>query len=94
MFGVPTVTDILRELEKPGRDPRPAFRTASFLEGVENVADLKPGMVLEGYAVPEMNGIDVIRRARALHRRLKVILMSGRSDILHAGEVAGVSVRS
>jgi len=51
-------------------------------------------MVLEGYAVPEMNGIDVIRRARALHRRLKVILMSGRSDILHAGEVAGVSVRS
>jgi protein Tex len=48
VFGVPTVTDILRELEKPGRDPRPAFKTASFREGVENVADLKPGMVLEG----------------------------------------------
>ena len=48
MFGVPTVTDILRELEKPGRDPRPAFKTANFREGVEKLEDLKPGMVLEG----------------------------------------------
>jgi len=48
VFGVPTVTDILRELEKPGRDPRPAFKTASFREGVERLEDLKPGMVLEG----------------------------------------------
>ncbi len=47
-FGVPTVTDILAELEKPGRDPRPAFETATFAAGVEKVADLKPGMVLEG----------------------------------------------
>jgi protein Tex len=47
-FGVPTVTDILRELEKPGRDPRPAFKTAAFAEGVETMADLTPGMVLEG----------------------------------------------
>jgi protein Tex len=47
-FGLPTVTDILKELEKPGRDPRPAFRTAAFQEGVERLADLKPGMVLEG----------------------------------------------
>jgi uncharacterized protein len=47
-FGLPTVTDILRELEKPGRDPRPAFKTATFAEGVEKIADLKPGMVLEG----------------------------------------------
>jgi uncharacterized protein len=47
-FGLPTVTDILRELEKPGRDPRPAFRTAAFAEGVETLADLAPGMVLEG----------------------------------------------
>lgn len=47
-FGVPTVTDILRELEKPGRDPRPAFRTASFRDGVEKLEDLQPGMVLEG----------------------------------------------
>jgi uncharacterized protein len=47
-FGLPTVTDILRELEKPGRDPRPAFVTATFAEGVEKLEDLEPGMVLEG----------------------------------------------
>lgn len=47
-FGIPTVTDILAELEKPGRDPRPAFSTARFAAGVEKVADLKVGMVLEG----------------------------------------------
>jgi protein Tex len=47
-FGVPTVTDIVKELEKPGRDPRPAFKTATFADGVETMADLKPGMVLEG----------------------------------------------
>jgi uncharacterized protein len=47
-FGLPTVTDILRELEKPGRDPRPAFETATFAEGVEKIDDLVPGMVLEG----------------------------------------------
>jgi uncharacterized protein len=46
--GLPTVTDILAELEKPGRDPRPAFTTATFAEGVEKISDLKPGMVLEG----------------------------------------------
>ncbi|MBS9431948.1 Tex family protein [Photorhabdus hainanensis] len=47
-FGVPTVTDILKELEKPGRDPRPEFKTATFAEGVETMNDLRPGMVLEG----------------------------------------------
>ncbi|MER6752822.1 Tex family protein [Micromonospora echinofusca] len=47
-FGLPTVTDILAELEKPGRDPRPEFRTATFVEGVEKISDLVPGMVLEG----------------------------------------------
>ncbi|MER5893785.1 Tex family protein [Streptomyces sp. NPDC001876] len=47
-FGLPTVTDILRELEKPGRDPRPAFKTATFKEGVEKIGDLASGMVLEG----------------------------------------------
>jgi uncharacterized protein len=47
-FGLPTVTDILKELEKPGRDPRPAFQTATFAEGVETLADLTPGMLLEG----------------------------------------------
>jgi uncharacterized protein len=47
-FGLPTVRDILAELEKPGRDPRPAFRTATFAEGVNEMSDLKPGMSLEG----------------------------------------------
>ncbi|MEU6235217.1 Tex family protein, partial [Kitasatospora sp. NPDC047058] len=47
-FGVPTVTDILGELDKPGRDPRPAFRTATFKEGVDKIGDLEVGMVLEG----------------------------------------------
>ncbi len=47
-FGLPTVTDILKELEKPGRDPRPAFQTAVFKEGVEKPSDLQPGMLLEG----------------------------------------------
>ncbi|WEO94118.1 Tex family protein [Streptomyces sp. FXJ1.172] len=47
-FGLPTVTDILKELEKPGRDPRPAFKTATFKEGVEKISDLAAGMVLEG----------------------------------------------
>jgi uncharacterized protein len=48
IFGLPTVIDILRELEKPGRDPRPAFKAAVFKEGVETLKDLKPGMILEG----------------------------------------------
>jgi uncharacterized protein len=47
-FGVPTVRDILAELEKPGRDPRPEFKTATFQEGIESLSDLKGGMVLEG----------------------------------------------
>jgi uncharacterized protein len=47
-FGVPTVGDILTELEKPGRDPRPEFKTAAFREGVETLTDVQPGMVLEG----------------------------------------------
>ncbi|MAY10477.1 MAG: RNA-binding transcriptional accessory protein, partial [Alcanivorax sp.] len=47
-FGLPTVTDILSELEKPGRDPRPEFKAAEFKEGVETLDDLKPGMMLEG----------------------------------------------
>ena len=47
-FGLPTVQDILKELEKPGRDPRPEFKTAVFKDGVEDVKDLRPGMLLEG----------------------------------------------
>ncbi len=47
-FGLPTVTDIIKELEKPGRDPRPEFTTATFKEGVEKISDLKTDMILEG----------------------------------------------
>ncbi|MGO4806356.1 Tex family protein [Arthrobacter sp. 2MCAF15] len=48
IFGLPTVQDIIAELEKPGRDPRPAFAAAAFSEGIEKISDLRPGMVLEG----------------------------------------------
>jgi uncharacterized protein len=47
-FGLPTVKDIFAELEKPGRDPRPSFKTATFAEGINEISDLKPGMTLEG----------------------------------------------
>ena len=47
-FGLPTVRDIISELDKPGRDPRPAFRTATFADGIDDIKDLKPGMLLEG----------------------------------------------
>lgn len=47
-FGIPTINDILKELEKPGRDPRPEFKTATFKEGIESISDLKVGMILEG----------------------------------------------
>ncbi|PMG01969.1 RNA-binding transcriptional accessory protein [Vibrio breoganii] len=47
-FGLPTVTDIIKELDKPGRDPRPEFKTATFAEGIDKVSDLEVGMVLEG----------------------------------------------
>lgn len=47
-FGLPTVRDIIAELEKPGRDPRPGFKTATFADGVDDIKDLKPGMLLEG----------------------------------------------
>lgn len=47
-FGLPTVTDIIRELDKPGRDPRPEFKTATFADGVDKISDLEEGMILEG----------------------------------------------
>jgi uncharacterized protein len=47
-FGLPTIVDIIRELDKPGRDPRPAFKTASFKDGIEKISDLKESMILEG----------------------------------------------
>ncbi|STR43266.1 transcription accessory protein [Klebsiella michiganensis] len=59
-FGVPTVTDIIKELEKPGRDPRPEFKTAQFADGVETMNDLLPGMILEG----AVTNVHQLRRVR------------------------------
>ena len=64
-FGLPTVTDILAELEKPGRDPRPVFRTATFAEGVHKISDLRPGMLLEGAGHQRGRVRRVRRRRRA-----------------------------
>ena len=47
-YGTPTIIDILKELEKPGRDPRPEFNTATFKDGIEAISDLRPEMILEG----------------------------------------------
>jgi uncharacterized protein len=69
-FGLPTVTDILRELEKPGRDPRPAFKAAVFKEGVGEINDLKVGMILEGtvtnVAVPSGAGVSSVLYAATM----------------------------
>ena len=85
-FGLPTVTDILQELEKPGRDPRPEFKTAEFQEGVEDLKDLQPGMILEGV----VTNVDQLRRVRR-HRRA-----SGRpgAHLRAVGQVHQGSARS
>ena len=62
-FGVPTVSDIIKELEKPGRDPRPEFKTAQFADGVDTMNDLLPGMVLEG-SVTNVDRLRCLRRYR------------------------------
>jgi len=96
-FGIPTVTDILAELEKPGRDPRPAFTTASFAAGVEKVADLKVGMVLEGVVtnVAAFGAfVDVgVHQDGLVH----VSAMANRyvadpHDVVHSGQVVRVKV--
>ncbi|SQA98986.1 comEA protein [Cedecea neteri] len=98
-FGVPTVTDIIKELEKPGRDPRPEFKTAQFAEGVETMNDLTPGMVLEGASDQrhQLRRICRYRRAsgrpgshlvavRQVHRRSA---QSGESGRYREGQSAG-----
>jgi len=96
-FGLPTVRDILRELEKPGRDPRPEFRTASFQEGVESLEDLKPGMLLEGVVTNVTNFgafVDIgVHQDGLVH----VSMMSHRfvkdpREIVKAGDVVKVKV--
>ena len=96
-FGLPTVKDILKELEKPGRDPRPEFKTAEFKEGVEEIADLKPGMILEGVITNVTNFgafVDIgVHQDGLVH----ISMMSNKfitdpREVVKAGEVVKVKV--
>src|SRR5690606_15352065 len=96
-FGLPTVRDILRELEKPGRDPRPEFKTAEFREGVEDLKDLEPGMILEGVVTNVTNFgafVDIgVHQDGLVH----ISMMSHKfvkdpRDIVKAGDVVKVKV--
>ncbi len=96
-FGLPTVQDILRELEKPGRDPRPEFKTASFRDGVEELRDLQPGMLLEGVVTNVTNfgafvdiGVhqDGLVHVSAIANRF----VKDPHDVVKAGDVVKVKV--
>ncbi len=96
-FGLPTVRDILRELEKPGRDPRPEFKTAAFKEGVEQLKDLQPGMLLEGVVTNVTNFgafVDIgVHQDGLVH----ISMMSTRfikdpREVVKAGDVVKVKV--
>ncbi|WP_029114119.1 Tex family protein [Mycobacterium sp. URHB0044] len=96
-FGIPTVTDILGELEKPGRDPRPAFTTATFAAGVEKVADLKVGMVLEGVVtnVAAFGAfVDVgVHQDGLVHvSAMSDRFVSDPHEVVHSGQVVRVKV--
>ena len=96
-FGVPTVTDIIKELEKPGRDPRPEFKTATFKDGVETIADLKPGMTLEGVATNITNFgafVDIgVHQDGLVHiSALSHSFIKDPHDVIKAGDVVKVKV--
>jgi len=96
-FGLPTVTDILGELEKPGRDPRPEFRTATFAEGVHKIADLRPGMVLEGVvtnvaAFGAFVDIGVHQDGLVHVSAMSKTFVSDPRDVVKSGEVVRVKV--
>lgn len=96
-FGLPTVTDILSELEKPGRDPRPEFKMAEFKEGVEKVSDLKPGMLLEGVVTNVANFgafIDVgVHQDGLVHiSALADKFVSDPREVVKAGDIVKVKV--
>jgi len=97
-FGVPTVMDILSELEKPGRDPRPQFRTARFQDGVEAIGDLKPGMRLEGVVtnVAAFGAfVDVgVHQDGLVHvSELSDSFVKDPHDVVKAGDVVSVRVK-
>lgn len=96
-FGLPTVIDILKELEKPGRDPRPEFKTATFKEGVETLKDLTPGMVLEGTVTNVTNFgafVDVgVHQDGLVHiSALAEKFVKDPRDVVKAGDIVSVKV--
>lgn len=96
-FGLPTVTDILKELDKPGRDPRPEFKAAEFLEGVENIKDLKLGMVLEGVVTNVANFgafVDIgVHQDGLVHiSALADTFIKDPRDLVKAGDIIKVKV--
>ena len=97
-FGIPTVSDILAELEKPGRDPRPEFKTASFTDGVEKISDLKIGMQLEGVVTNVTNFgafVDVgVHQDGLVHiSELSDKFVKDPRDVVKAGDVVRVRVK-
>ncbi|MGE0767454.1 MAG: Tex family protein [Hyphomicrobiaceae bacterium] len=97
-FGIPTVTDILAELEKPGRDPRPEFKTATFQDGVEKISDLKPGMKLEGVVTNVTNFgafVDVgVHQDGLVHvSELADRFIKDAHEVVKAGDVVDVRVK-
>jgi uncharacterized protein len=96
-FGVPTVKDILTELEKPGRDPRPEFKTAAFKEGVNEIADLQPGMMLEGVVTNVANFgafVDIgVHQDGLVHvSQLADRFVKDPRDVVKAGDIVTVRV--
>ena len=96
-FGLPTVTDIISELEKPGRDPRPEFKTAEFKEGVETMDDLKPGMILEGVVTNVTNFgafVDIgVHQDGLVHISvLSNTFVSDPREVVKAGDIVQVKV--
>ena len=96
-FGLPTVSDILKELEKPGRDPRPEFKSAQFKEGVEKISDLKPGMSLEGVVTNVANFgafVDIgVHQDGLVHiSHLADTFVKDPRDVVKTGELVKVTV--
>ena len=96
-FGLPTVTDILQELEKPGRDPRPEFKSVKFREGIESMTDLQPGMMLEGVVTNVANFgafVDIgVHQDGLVHiSHLADVFVKDPRDVVKAGEMVKVKV--
>jgi len=96
-FGVPTVTDIIKELDKPGRDPRPEFKTADFKEGIEDIKQLQPGMILEGCVTNVANFgafVDIgVHQDGLVHiSALSATFVKDPRSVVKAGDVVKVKV--